>query len=57
MITTIEIDTEDDYEVKKSIDILVGYLDKKKIPFICIGYTKHSNGSQSSIVTADGMRK
>lgn len=51
MKTTIEIDTEDKYEIKGLVDIISGYLHKKKISFTCIGMN-----DKFSIVTSNELR-
>ena len=50
MKTTIEIDTEDLFEITNIVNIIGRYLEKKQIPFDCIGYTKCEDGRQHSIV-------
>ena len=50
MKTTIEIDTEDLFEITNIVNIIGSYLEKKEIPFDCIGYTKCDSGKQYSIV-------
>jgi len=50
MKTVIEVDTEDLYEVDALISIIDGYLKKKGISHLCIGYIECEDGRQHSIV-------
>lgn len=50
MKTTIEINTEDTFEMTNLMNIIGNYLEKKKIDFNCMGYMKQENGKQLSLV-------
>jgi hypothetical protein len=51
MKTVIEVDTEDIYEVDTLISIISGYLNKREISHLCIGYIDCEDGRQHSIVS------